>query len=133
MSDYWIIKYNRRAISLMEVMVTIVILSLGLTLIIRSFMMSFRASRLAKDYTAACLLAEEKLWEFEQAGYIAADLNDEGQFPEPNTKFNYKLETQKALEAEGEALNLVRLSISWQEAKKTNNILIETLLRNQQE
>jgi len=118
----------------MEVMITIVILSFGLVLIIRSFMMSLDALRLTKDYTTASLLIEEKLWEFQRLGYIDTDLDEQGEFPEPNNKFKYRLETQKIGEPEEEdGLNNVRFTVNWQQGTKTNNILVETFLKNAQE
>ena len=130
----WTINWNKRAITLLEVMITIIILSFGLTLIIRSFMMSLRASHLAKDYTIASLLIEEKMWELERVGSVEADLDEEGEFPEPNNKFKYRLETQKKTETEEAAtLNNVKLTVSWQQANKSNSISVATLLGDEQE
>ncbi|MBL7197208.1 MAG: hypothetical protein ISS47_03835 [Candidatus Omnitrophica bacterium] len=133
----WNIKQNKKAILLMEVMITIVILSFGLTLIVRSFMMSLNASHLAKDYMTACLLIEQKMWELQRLGFIEADLDEQGEFLKPHDKFRYRLQTQKTGQSEeseeGIQLNNAKLTISWRQGKKTNNISVETFLRNREE
>ena len=122
----------------MEAMITIAILSFGLVLIIRSFMMSLNASHLAKDYMPACLLIEQKMWQFQRLGFIEVDLDEGGEFLKPHDKFQYRLQTQKTGQSEEEfeegiQLNNAKLTISWRQGKKINNISVETFLRNKEE
>ena len=56
---------NKRGFLLVEVLITVVILSVGLTLITRSFMMSLRALDAIKQYTGGYLLLEQKLLDLE--------------------------------------------------------------------
>ncbi|OIO38393.1 MAG: hypothetical protein AUJ75_02895 [Candidatus Omnitrophica bacterium CG1_02_49_10] len=58
----------RRGFLLLEVVVSIAILSLGAAVILRSFVSSARADAIAGDILNATYLAEEKLSEFEMPG-----------------------------------------------------------------
>ena len=77
MWNFLIIKKNK-GLLLFEVMLTIIILSVGLTLILRSFYSSLNATKIAQYYTTATLLIEDKMWELENEGVVAVDLDQEG-------------------------------------------------------
>lgn len=131
MWNYLTIKKNKRGLLLFEVMLTLIILSVGLTLILRSFSTSLNASKIAQNYTTAALLIEHKMWELENAGSIATDLSQEGQFPEPHQKFNWRLETKdKPVQDQAGKLNEVELSVWWQEGKRKGRTFVTTYLEN---
>lgn len=54
------------AFTLLEVLVTTAIISIGLTFIFRSFTTALAASKLSNEILSACYLAEDKAWQLEQ-------------------------------------------------------------------
>jgi hypothetical protein len=112
-------------------MLTVIILSVGLTLILRSFSTSLNATKSAQHYTTASLLIEDKMWELENKGVIDADLDEEGQFPEPYQKFNWHLTTKdKQIQSQAGKINEVKLVIFWQEGKRKGSTSVTTYLAN---
>lgn len=133
MWNFLIIKKNK-GLLLFEVMLTIIILSVGLTLILRSFYSSLNATKIAQYYTTAALLIEDKMWELENEGVVAVDLDQEGQFSAPDQQFNWHLETKdKEVQEQNGKLNEVKLSVWWQEGKRKGNIFVTTYLGNKTE
>lgn len=133
MWNFLIIKKNK-GLLLFEVMLTIIILSVGLTLILRSFYSSLNATKIAQYYTTAALLIEDKMWELENEGVVAVDLDQEGQFSAPDQQFNWYLETKdKEVQEQNGKLNEVKLSVWWQEGKRKGNIFVTTYLGNKTE
>ena len=131
MCNFLISRRNKKGILLFEVMLTVIILSVGLTLILRSFSTSLNAAKSAQHYTTATLLIEDKMWELENEGAIDADLNEEGQFPEPHQGFNWQLETKdKPIQGQTGKLNEVRLTVFFQEGKRKGSTFITTYLPN---
>lgn len=51
---------------MLEVLVTVTILSTGIVFILRSFSAAITAEKLSQDIAIGCYLAEEKLWEITQ-------------------------------------------------------------------
>jgi Tfp pilus assembly protein PilV len=134
MWNYLISRRNKKGILLFEVMLTVIILSVGLTLILRSFSTSLNAVKSAQHYTTASLLIEDKMWELENKGTIDADLDEEGQFPEPHQKFNWHLTTKdKIIQAQSSKINEVKLIVYWQEGKRKGSTSATTCLPNKTE
>jgi prepilin-type N-terminal cleavage/methylation domain-containing protein len=122
---------DREGFILIEVLVTVVILSIGLTLITRSMMMSLQALDVIEQYMRGYLLLERKILELEIGGVIEADLDIEENFSEPYEEFRYRLETQN-IDEDG-LLNQVRLSVDWPTKRERRQISIVTYLRNKKE
>ena len=59
-------KMNRNAFVLMEVLVSVAILAVGVTVLLQSIVSSLESNRLAREYSRAIFLAESKMWEYEQ-------------------------------------------------------------------
>ena len=55
-----------KAFSLIEVLISVAILSGAIVFIFRAFNTSLFAGRLSQDISVGCFLVEEKLWEIEQ-------------------------------------------------------------------
>ncbi|MBM3248797.1 MAG: prepilin-type N-terminal cleavage/methylation domain-containing protein, partial [Candidatus Omnitrophica bacterium] len=55
---------------LVEVLITVVILSVGLTLIARSLITGIKSLEIIKQYTTGYSLLEEKLWDIERKYFI---------------------------------------------------------------
>jgi len=104
---------ERRGSFLIEVLLTIVILSVGLTLIVQSMISGARAMARNSQYTAALLLAENKIFEFlnDAPGETA---RQEGQFPEPFSQYAYLLDIPEAGQREkGLKIREVDLKVGW--------------------
>ncbi len=128
-----IFKFNKKAFLLIEVFLTISILSIALTSIIHSFLSSLRATVYASEYSKAVLLLENKMYELLQRGTIKASIDTEEHFPAPNEKFNYHLKTRKKDDDAQSSINEVHLSISWLSGKRKNDIALTTYFFNEKE
>ena len=96
---------------LMEVMVSLAILSLGLVIIIQSFASSLRALRSSQNITRAVFLAEQKLGEMEREGYFEEE--SEGSFGEKYPNLEWKIDSSplKIDDEEIENLSTVTLTL----------------------
>ncbi|MFC1704068.1 hypothetical protein ACFL1E_04730 [Candidatus Omnitrophota bacterium] len=124
------IRNKKNALSLVEAMVTIVILSTSLILIVRSFSACLRAIQITKGYAIAELLLEEKMWEIKLLEPLAEEILEDGQFPEPYESFAYTIETSDVENSlEPEALAELVLTVHWQERSRNNNISVVTYVQ----
>jgi len=64
---------------LLEVMLSVLVVSIGVVFVISSFITSLKAFKLSKIYVDAVYLIEQKLWEYEESGEIE-DGRAEGRF-----------------------------------------------------
>ena len=123
------LRRNKRGALLIEVLITISILSIGLTLVIRSYLSSLRATVYTTEYTTAIMLAENKVSEISQGIFIDGDLNETGFFEAPNDRFEYSLETKRVEGSEEtRTLQEVTLRVLWPSGRRTNSITIVTYL-----
>lgn len=126
-----ILKWNKKGSLLVEALLTIVIMSVGLTFIIQSFLSSFRASAQVEDYASASVLLENKMNDLMQFGFIAGDTDEEGVFPEPYEKFRYHLKTENIKDVDQEGLlNRISLEVLWSSGKKKRAVALTTYLAN---
>ncbi len=128
---------------LFEVMVTVAILSLGLTLILRSFTTSLQAARTSQDYMRACLLLEEKLWELEEEAEATRKLTtrpSRGNFLASNErdrwrrKFSWQIFTEDLRDEEGKDtyLDKVKVTVAWKEGRGERKAWLTTYLVNEE-
>lgn len=68
-----------RGFMLLEVILSVLIVSVGVVFVISSFITSLKAVKLSKIYVDAVYLIEQKLWEYEESGEIE-DGRAEGRF-----------------------------------------------------
>ena len=129
---------------LFEVMVTVAILSLGLTLILRSFTTSLGAIRTSQNYMLACLLLEEKMWELEEEAESTKKITTEpsrGEFTASNGKdkwrerFSWETACEDLLDEEGEetSLDKVTVTVAWRESRSQKSVWLTTYLVNEEE
>ncbi|MDP8266517.1 MAG: prepilin-type N-terminal cleavage/methylation domain-containing protein [Candidatus Aceula meridiana] len=124
-------KFSRRGFVLVEVLMTVAILSVVLTMIIRSHMASLRASTYTEEYSTAVLLLENKMTELIQKGFIRRDLEEQEAFDFPYEKFSYLFQSKKSENAEdSDNLNEVTLTLFWPSGKGERKILATTYLFN---
>jgi prepilin-type N-terminal cleavage/methylation domain-containing protein len=114
---------------LVEVLITVVILSVGLTLIARSLITGIKSLEIIKQYTTGYSLLEEKLWDIERKYFIESGLNKEEDFLEPYQDFTYSLETENIKDNEEKGmLNKVLLSVNWPTKFSRREISVVTYL-----
>ncbi|MFH1360892.1 MAG: hypothetical protein ABIJ41_07695 [Candidatus Omnitrophota bacterium] len=120
---------SARGTILMEVLLTITILSVGLTFIIRSFITSLRSSVITSDYSTALLLVDNKMHKYLQSIFVEDGIDEKDSFEEPFEKYHYELTTQQAAQ-EGalSALSEVALKAGWTSGQKKNSINVMTYL-----
>jgi len=119
---------NSRGSFLIEILLSISILAVGLTIIISSFLSGLRAIVYAKDYSLAMILMENKMSKLMQEGFISASLSEEKTFEAPYERFSYELKTENGPEAA--IFNKIFLRCFWQSGKKTNSISLSTYFYN---
>lgn len=115
---------DRKGFMLLELIVSLAILSTGLLAVTRSFISSLGASNYSRQYTLACILTEEKLNELE----LFTDLSEEtvqGSFEEPYTQFSWKSEIKPS---SNESLKHVTVTIFWKDKWKQKKVRLSTLL-----
>lgn len=95
---------------LLEVMLSLSILSLGLIFILTSFTTALKAVRITRDYTKATLLLAQKIGELEDIQQELYPTKIEGVFEE-EPKFTWKAEIKKV---SGIDLKEVRVIVEWE-------------------
>ena len=122
-------KFNK-AVSLIEVLVTVMILSTAIIFVFRSFAASLASSRLVSHITQACFVAENQLTEIEERQKLTdSPLSaTQGREQLEGKAFNWNYETNKLGNSNLLELKLV---ISWQEKTKEKpySIPLVTYLR----
>lgn len=98
---------NEQGFMLLEIMVSLAIISLGLIMVIRSFSLSQEAIKSSCNLNTANLLAQRKLWETKENGYPSC-ATIRGNFKEPYFYFGFKTEVKPT---ETENLRKVEVTI----------------------
>lgn len=102
---------------------SVAILSIGLVLILNSFIRSTRAMELSKDYFKAGLCFGEKMYELSNSEIKEG--SGEGSFNDFNSAFSWRTDV---LNIE-DSLNEVDLEVSWNERDAKREISLVTYLR----
>lgn len=128
-------KERSKGALLIEVILTLSVLSVGLVLIIHSLISSLRAMVYTSGYSLAGLLAEDKMYTLLQEGSIKEGLSDSGDFPEPYGDYHYELKTERIEEdsEQEEFFNEVELKVIWSTGKKEREIIVTTYMTNEKE
>lgn len=120
---------SRKGYLLLEAVASILIISIGLAIILRSFTYSLRASKIAQEYFVASLLLKDKMWELEEK-----QRREEGiavyESTEKIPDTNYTLKTKVSRLADTDPLDLVELSILWQSGKRNEKIETATFMKH---
>ncbi len=124
---------------LLEILLTVVILSGSLVLIIQSMTATLKAARETQNYMTALFLAEDKLNDLIQKKKIPVDLTESKEFPEPNDKYSYILTTKRMdfieipedLDPYVDKINEVNLQLSWLRGQKVKTFHVVTYLFDQ--
>ena len=116
--------------TLIEIVVTLAILSLALPTLLRSFTEAAKGQALAENRTTALYLLKFRMAEIEAEGY--PDIGEEeGEFGE-DSRFRWHSDIQDVDSEEIEGLRLVTVTVTWQERGKERVISTSTYLADRQ-
>lgn len=115
---------SNKAFTLLEVLITVAILSTAIVFVFRSFTASLSSVKFSQNITLACYLAKSKLWEIEQYYKNNLELPASGEETVQNKKFNWSYEITVS---ETSNLEQLKLTISWQENIREAPYTIEFL------
>lgn len=132
-------RLKNKAFTLIEVMLAVAILSIGLVLVVRSYVTSLRAIKASQNFLIANLLLEEKIWEKQEEGMRrrgeATFEEEEGKFDPPfeGYSYNIKFEPQDFPPQYQGALYKTLFTVSWQERGRGQSSSSVTFLRSKKE
>jgi type II secretion system protein I len=111
---------KNKAFTLLEVLITIAIISVAVVFIYKGFSVIIAATSKSQDILLACYLAEEKFWEASRNPSVTTA---EGQEDMQNRVFKW----QYVLEKDPQALDLneLFLTVNWQTRKSTNSLNLD--------
>lgn len=113
-----------RAFSLLEVLIAVGILSVAVITIFRSFTACLSAARFSQHISLASFLAEEKIFEIEQAYKNNLIIEDRGLIVLTSTNFNWHYEI---LDTQDEDLKELKFIVSWKENQREQEYPMEFL------
>lgn len=116
---------SRVGFLLLETLFAVLILTTGLTLVVRSFGTSLNALRISNDYTRAMLLMEEKMWDLESKGSINPGTSS-GEFSSDNGQFQW---TVSATVLGEHNLCEVKVTVFWKKKGKQRDLSVVTYLK----
>jgi len=104
---------NSNGSVLIEAILSVVILSTGLTLIVRSMATAVKGEQRMAEYATAIVLADNVMFEVLRKGKTDALLSQSAEFEEPFARFRYELNTSALSYPQYEegAVNEVRLHL----------------------
>lgn len=116
-------KKKNKGFLLLEIMVSVGILSIGLVLILSSFMRLIRAIDVSEDYFRAGLLLENKIFEMQYSD--TEEGSKDGRFSDFESRFLWH---SNVVRLEGDFLDEMNLEVSWNQGNKQKNMSIATYL-----
>lgn len=112
-----------RGFLLLEIMLSISILSIGILLILNSFIRPIRAMEISRDYFKAGLMLEEKLLDLYNS-YIEDGLS-RGEFIDFGGRFSWYMDVIKS---EYDSCREVILKVIWREKDQEKSLSISTYI-----
>ncbi|MBU0634195.1 MAG: prepilin-type N-terminal cleavage/methylation domain-containing protein [Candidatus Omnitrophica bacterium] len=108
---------GKKGFTLIEVMIAVVILSVGIIVIYESFLISLDTLKLFFNRLNANLILTEKLWQtqdlYEQAGGVFLPLRSEGKITMANKVFDWQVDL--SVWDSRQDLFIARTQVSWME------------------
>jgi type II secretion system protein I len=129
---------NKKAFTLIEVMLSVAILSIGLVLILQAFAQSFNIVRISKDNLIATLIIGNKMAEAQiqaKEDWDAFESGTDERFYFEGIKCEWEMditpvewESEEMLDLD-KVLNEVKTSLYWKEGRRKGVIFLDTLMR----
>ena len=121
---------DKSGFTLIEIVVTLAILSLALPTLLRSFTEAAKGQALAENRTTALYLLKFRMAAIEAEGY--PDIGEEeGEFGE-DSRFRWHSDVQDVESEEIEGLRLITVTVTWQERGEERSISTSTYLADRQ-
>ena len=121
---------NRKGYLLLEVLASIAVIAIGLAVILRSFTMSLRASKIAQEYFEASLLVQDAMSSLEEQEKLAGGISvSDTAGLVAGTQYN--LETKIAKISDADTLDAATAVISWTNKERNEKIEIGTYLKGE--
>ncbi len=121
---------DKNGFTLIEIVVTLAILSLALPTLLRTFTEAAKGQALAENRTTALYLLKFRMAAIEAEGY--PDIGEEdGEFGE-DSRFRWHSEVQDVESDEIEGLRLVAVTVTWQERGRERIVSTSTYLADRQ-
>lgn len=119
---------GKKGFLLLEVLVSVAVITVGLIYIIRSFSISTRAIATSRDYIKAVSLLEEKLWEFEETRQIES--GEDRDYFRDDRRFTWQLSAETEEEI---PINKTQLKVFWEEKNRKQRLSVTTYLWNKED
>lgn len=97
---------NKKGFLLIEAITSVLVISVSLVFIIRSFSSSLKVVKASKEYFEASLLLEEVMWPFDEAGILEQEFN--GEF-EGNENFEWLVKSSAFNEESGSTYQICKV------------------------
>ena len=119
---------RRRGFTLLEVIVSLVVLTAGLVTIMEAFTVGLKASAAAERRTVATMLLQDKMEEIKKESQLAVG-SDQGDFGDNFADYKWQADLSETSIA---GLLHVAVTVSWSEGRRTNELALVTLVRQEQ-
>jgi type II secretion system protein I len=113
---------NNRAFTLLEVLITVAILSSAIIFVFRAFTASLAANRLSQNITRACFVAEAKLWEALHLSLRNKAIPASGSENIDNLDINWSF---RSGHSSPDGLRPLTVSVYWRENTREKNVSME--------
>ena len=119
---------RRRGFTLLEVIVSLVLLATGLVMVMEAFTVGLRTSAAADRRSVAALLLQDKMEELKKEPLLTSG-SDEGDFGEDFEEYMWRVDIS---ETDVPGLVHVAVTVSWMEPRGEDDLSIATLARGGQ-
>jgi len=111
---------KQKTISLIEVLITLAILTGGIVFVFRGFMTSLSAANLSQNIMLSCFLAEDRLWQIEEMKKqkTTPEISGLEILNMQNKEFSVKYEISQTSIA---GLDKLNISVSWPKDKRSSH------------
>lgn len=119
---------KRNGFLLMEVLVSVAILAVAMTVLLESILNSIAATQLSRQRTKAAYLAQAKMWEMEDLLYWKSDpgfFDARGDFEDADSDYGWEIEVDSD---EDLAEHVVTVRITWSHRKKKRIFELVTVI-----
>ena len=120
-----LLRKDRRASLLVEALLAVMILSVSITLIIRSMTSALSSAKTGAKYTVSLFLLDDRMFEFMRALFIPPGYSDQGSFKSPFEDYEYFVETRRT-DNPDEMITALDLTVSFGPAEKPRAIKSQT-------
>ncbi len=119
---------SRGGFLLLETLLTVLVMTAGLAIVVRSFASSVEALAVAGDSTRALLLLEDKMWELEAQGVITPGTAN-GEFPRAEGEYRWEVTARQAAVP---GLCETQVTVAWSRRGQPRSLSLVTYLKLEQ-